>query len=268
MTFSRFFTLAELTHSNTAVAEGIPNQPGAAESANLQALCAAVLDPLREAVGKPIKVNSGYRGPQLNRRIGGATDSQHLRGQAVDIQTGAMSVLDLFKTVIRLGLPFDQLIYEARNATSKWVHVSHDTARRRGEIRIAEFDASGKPVRYPMVTAEAALAMTERVSRSRSATVLTYTEHGDEPPHDVAPAPAKARKAPAKAAVAKKAPAKKATAKKVAAKKAKAKPVVANKPAPKKAAAKKPAIKKAAAKKAVAKKTTAKKTAAKKAPAA
>ena len=239
MTFSRFFTLAELTHSNTAVAEGIPNQPGAAEGTQLQALCAAVLDPLREAVGKPIKINSGYRGPQLNRRIGGATDSQHLRGQAADIQTGAMSVLELFKTVIRLGLPFDQLIYEARNATSKWVHVSHDTARRRGEIRIAEFDANGKPVRYPMVTAEAALAMTERVSRSRAAVALTYSEHGDEPPHDPAPAPVKARKAPAKAPVAKKAVAKKVAPKKTVAKKAAAKKAPAKKAPAKTAPAKK-----------------------------
>ena len=205
MALSRFFTLVELSHSDTAVAEGINNQPGAVETANLQALCTAVLDPLREAVAAPIKVNSGYRGPVLNRRIGGAADSQHLRGQAADIQTGAMTVLELFKTVIRMGLPFDQIIYEARNATSKWVHVSHDTARRRGEIRVAEFDASGKPVRYPVVTAEQALAMTETVSRSRAAAVLEYSELGDEPA---------APRAPAKKTVAKKAAAKKAVAKK------------------------------------------------------
>lgn len=211
MSLSRFFTLAELTHSDTAVAEGINNQPGAAETAALEALCRAILDPLREAVAAPIKVNSGYRGPVLNRRIGGAADSQHLRGQAADIQTGAMTVLELFKTVIRMGLPFDQIIYEARNATSKWVHVSHDTARRRGEIRVAEFDANGKPVRYPAVTAEQALAMTEKVSRSRAAAVLEYSELGDEP---AAPRKAPARKAPAKKPLAKKAAAKKAVAKK------------------------------------------------------
>lgn len=220
MPFSRFFTLAELTHSNTAVAEGIPNQPGPAETAQLQALCAAVLDPLRAAVGQPIKVNSGYRGPQLNRRIGGAPGSQHQSGQAADIQSPAMPVLELFKTIIRLGLPFDQLIYEARNATSKWVHVSHDPARRRGEIRVAEFDASGRPVRYPMISAEQALAMTERVSRSRAAQELAYEERGDEPPHEPLPVKkAPAKEAPAKKAPAKKAPARKAVAKKVAVKK-------------------------------------------------
>jgi zinc D-Ala-D-Ala carboxypeptidase len=258
MPFSRFFTLAELTHSNTAVAEGIPNQPGPAETAQLQALCAAVLDPLRAAVGQPIKVNSGYRGPQLNRRIGGAPGSQHQSGQAADIQSPAMPVLELFKTIIRLGLPFDQLIYEARNATSKWVHVSHDPARRRGEIRVAEFDASGRPVRYPIVSAEQALAMTERVSRSRAAQELIYEERGDEPAHESAPV----KKAPAK-----KAPAKKASAGKTAAKAPAAKKVAAKKVPAKKAAARSVPTRTAPTSKATAKKAAAKKASARKSPA-
>lgn len=218
MSFSQFFSLAELTHSNTAVAEGIANQPGPAETANLSALCRAVLDPLRQAVGQPIKITSGYRGPKLNKRIGGAADSQHLRGQAADIQSSAMTVLELFKTVIRLGLPFDQLIYEARSATSKWVHVSHDVARTRGEVRIAEFDANGKPVRYPVVTREQALAISERVTRSKAAHELSYTEHGDEPAQEpAATAPAKRARAPAKKVATKKVVIKKAPARKAAA---------------------------------------------------
>ncbi|MDH5539255.1 MAG: D-Ala-D-Ala carboxypeptidase family metallohydrolase, partial [Rhizobacter sp.] len=72
MHLSRFFTLDELTHSNTAKAEGINNQPTATEVECLRALCGAVLDPLREAMGNAIKVNSGYRGPALNRRLKGA----------------------------------------------------------------------------------------------------------------------------------------------------------------------------------------------------
>ena len=248
MSFSRFFTLAELTHSNTAVAEGIANQPGAAETANLQALCQAVLDPLRQAVGQPIKVNSGYRGPQLNRRIGGAADSQHLRGQAADIQSAAMTVLELFKTVIRLGLPFDQLIYEARSASSKWVHVSHDVVRTRGEIRIAEFDAHGKPVRYPLVSREQALAMSERVTRSKAAHELTYSEHGDEPAQEPAKKPVVLGVA---ATPNRKVPAKKAPAKKAAATKAPSKTAPANKPVVKKPVAKKMGV----AKKAPARKT-------------
>ena len=177
---SRHFTLAELTRSQTAERLGIDNRPGAAEIDNLRALCAAVLDPLREAVGRPITVNSGYRGPALNARIGGATSSQHLTGQAADIQSPGMPVVDLFKTVIRCGLPYDQLIYEARDATTKWVHVSHSAAGNRGEIRIAEFDANGRPLRYPQVSREQALAMTEPTLRSATAEP-GYVEVGDEP---------------------------------------------------------------------------------------
>lgn len=161
MKLSRFFTRDEMTRSETARREGIPNDPGPAELGNLRALCAAVLDPLRESLGQPIKTNSGYRSPQLNRRIGGAADSQHVRGMAADIQASGVRVLELFKRIIQLGLPFDQVIYEAKDATTKWVHVSHDTARNRGEIRIAEFGPNGRPVRYPIVTAETALALQE-----------------------------------------------------------------------------------------------------------
>lgn len=137
MNLSRHFTLAELSNSNTAVAERIPNLPGDAEGAQLAALCTQVLDPLREAVGQAVRVTSGYRGPALNARIRGSSTSQHLKGQAADIQAAAVSVLELFKMVIRLGLPFDQVIFEAKNATTKWVHVSHNPAGNRGEIRVA-----------------------------------------------------------------------------------------------------------------------------------
>jgi hypothetical protein len=171
-----------LTRSEKARREGIPNQPGPAETECLRALCAAVLDPLREAIGRPIRVNSGYRSAALNRRIGGAVNSQHAQGKAADIQAPGMTVLALFQTVIRLGLPFDQLIYEAQNATAKWVHVSHNTGADRGEIRVAEFDARGRPLRYPQISRQQALAMSEPVSRSGGEAIeLAYVEVGDEP---------------------------------------------------------------------------------------
>jgi hypothetical protein len=179
--FSRHFTLAEMTRSPTAERLGIDNHPGAAGIDNLRALCAGVLDPLREAVGRPIKINSGYRGPALNARIGGASSSQHLTGQAADIQSPGMPVVELFKTVIRCGLPYDQLIYEARGAGARWVHVSHSVAGNRGEIRVAEFDAAGRPLRYPLVSRQQALAMTEPTTRSATAAEPGYVEVGDEP---------------------------------------------------------------------------------------
>ena len=287
MNLSRFFTLEELTFSNTAKAHGIPNTPDQAQLESLRQLSVSLLDPLREAVGAPIKVSSGYRSPQLNARIpGSSSTSQHSLGQAADLQPTSMSVLELFKTVIRLGLPFDQVIYEAKSPTSKWVHVSHKPGANRGEIRVANFDAEGRPLNYPLVTAEQALAMAEPAApaRSRGArtpVVLQHEEHGDEPV-DAEAAPAKkvvkkaakkAAKAPAKApaktsakTVARKAAAPKAAAaKKATAKKAPASKAPAKAAAPKRAPAKKAAVKAAAAKPAAAKKVPARKAAPKKA---
>lgn len=279
MTLSRFFTLAEMTHSDTAVREGIANRPGAAEADALRALCTAVLDPLREAVGRPIKVNSGYRGPALNQRIGGAPNSQHARGQAADIQSPGTAVLELFKRVIQLGLPFDQLIYEARNASTKWVHVSHNPVANRGEIRVAEFAPNGRPTGYPRVTVEQALLMSESITRSaRGAAEPGHVETNDEPlqdlpaarPQDPAPAtPSRTgrKKAPAAGPGGSKAPEAPAPSKTsragaagAKAEAGKVKAGTAAKPAAKqvaKQAAKQPAAKLAVAKKAVAKSTAA-----------
>ena len=214
MDIGRHFTLQELKHSNTATAEGINNEPGPAAIEALRALCAAVLDPLREALGSSITVNCAYRGPVLNKRVGGVANSQHLTGQAADLQASAKSVLDLFKLTLQLGLPYDQVIYEARSATSKWLHVSHAVGANRGEIRVAKFGPDGKPQGYPLISKAEALAMTERVTRGKAPT-LTYEEGADEPQlvRPRAPAP----KSPAKAAATKSTAAKKSARKTAAA---------------------------------------------------
>jgi hypothetical protein len=211
MALSRFFQLEEMTRSETARREGIPNEPGATEVGNLRTLCAAVLDPLRESLGRPVKVNSGYRSPALNRRIRGAEDSQHVLGMAADLQAPGMPVLELFQRIVRLGLPFDQLIYEAKDATTKWVHVSHNAARNRGEIRTAVFSPEGRPLKYPVVTAAAALAMAEPATRGLGADLVEpgYVEMDDAP---AARRPA-VRKKPTKRAKPATAPKKKAGSK-------------------------------------------------------
>ena len=217
---ARHFTLAELTHSNTAKAEGINNQPGPAAVEALSALCAAVLDPLREALAKPITVNCAYRSPVLNKRVGGVANSQHITGQAADLQSPQATVLDLFKLTITLGLPFDQVIYEARSATSKWLHVSHvdpsaGRGTNRGEIRVAQFGPDGKAQSYPVISKAQALAMTERVSRSKKPAPLTYEEGADEP-EQAAPEMAAPKEAAAKTAVTKTAATKKKAPQKAA----------------------------------------------------
>lgn len=181
MDLSKFFTLEELTRSDTAEREGIPNDPDPGALEHLRALCATLLDPLREAIGRPIRVNSGYRGPALNARIGGAKKSQHLEGKAADIQSPGMSVLDLFKTIIRLNLPFDQLIYEAQSRTVKWVHISFDPARDRRQIMTAEFGPNGKVLRYPVISAQDALALSDPPTRAPMPAVWGYSELADEP---------------------------------------------------------------------------------------
>lgn len=223
MTLSRYFTLDELIHSNTAKAERIDNQPGVGEIMQLRALCTTLLDPLREAVGRPIKVNSGYRGPALNRRIKGAKHSQHLTGQAADIQSPGTAVLELFKRVIQIKLPFDQIIYEV-NGSAKWVHLSYNPIGNRGEILLAKFGADGR-VTYPRITAQQALEMTEPATRGmRSDAEPGYIETADEPEQgppkrrasrkvSKKPSVAKSKKSKTKTG-AKKAPAKRADVKK------------------------------------------------------
>ena len=98
-------------------------------------------------------------------------NSQHITGQAADMQAPGATVLDLFKLTIELGLPFDQVIYEARSATSKWLHVSHVSPAQgsnRGEIRVAKFGPDGKAQSYPLISRQEALAMTERATRSKA----------------------------------------------------------------------------------------------------
>jgi zinc D-Ala-D-Ala carboxypeptidase len=267
MSLSRYFSLDELTHSNTAKAHGISNQPSSVHEEHLRRLANAVLDPLREAAGGPIKVTSGYRSPELNAHpsIRGSKTSQHSLGQAADLQPSTMTVLELFKLVVRSALPYDQVIYEAKSATSKWVHVSHSEGANRGEIRVAQFDANGNAISFPLVTAEQALAMSEPRSRGARKPLpeLVYEEGADEPE---APAPKPTPKAAAKTTGAKKPAAKKVAAKEATAKKPATKQAAAKKVAAKKVAPRNAAVKQAAPIKVATKRPSTKRAAAKKAP--
>lgn len=133
----KYFTMKELTSSATARRKGIDNTPDSKARAALSALVANLLDPLREKWGAPIVVTSGYRSVKLNRAVGGASRSQHCKGQAVDIRsvndspTQNKKIFDLIKSS---GLPFDQLIDEFGY---DWVHVSfRDGANRRQILHV------------------------------------------------------------------------------------------------------------------------------------
>ena len=127
-----YFTYHELCYSDTAIRKGIENIPDASQLMNLMDLKQRILEPLREAFGRPIYINSGFRCPKLNAAVGGVATSQHMRGQAADIVCKIDGVVsprgnkELFDLIQKLGLPFDQLINENPTAGGlpQWVHVS------------------------------------------------------------------------------------------------------------------------------------------------
>lgn len=128
----KYFTITELCQSHTAAVQRIDNTPTEAVKRNLTALVENILDPLRQAYGRPINVNSGYRCPSLNKAVGGAKNSQHLTGHAADITVGNKTQnKKLFDLIQSLKLPFDQLIDEKN---FRWVHVSYDPARNRRQV--------------------------------------------------------------------------------------------------------------------------------------
>lgn len=125
----------ELTRSATAKRLGIDNAPTAQARGNLEDLVRYVLDPLREAWGKPIIVTSGYRCPRLNAAVGGARASQHMQGMAADIRTVSDTREDnmaLLRCLLRADLPFDKLIAEYVDGEGRpdWIHVSYSPLRR------------------------------------------------------------------------------------------------------------------------------------------
>ena len=125
----KYFTLQELTRSTTATLRGIDNAPKQEVVENLTRLVDHVLDPLREAWGKPIHVNSGYRCPALNKAVGGAAASQHMKGEAADITVGnPADNRRLYHLLATLQLPVDQAINEHDFA---WIHVSYGPHHRR-----------------------------------------------------------------------------------------------------------------------------------------
>ena len=132
----KHFTIKELTNSSTAKSKGIDNTPTREVVGNLTVLVDKVLDPLREAYGKPIKVNSGYRCPKLNKAVGGSATSQHVLGQAADITGGSKAEnKKLFDLLRSLKLHFDQLILENGGV---WVHVSCGPRNRRQVLSISK----------------------------------------------------------------------------------------------------------------------------------
>ena len=123
------FSLKELTVSDTATRLGLDNTPNETVTANLKTLAEKILQPVREHYGKSVKVNSGYRAPEVNAAVGGSKTSDHCKGQAADIEITGVANGDLAKYIAE-NFKFTQVILEFYTQgvpDSGWVHVSYDS---------------------------------------------------------------------------------------------------------------------------------------------
>ena len=124
---SKHISDKEGVYSRTALRLDIDNTPTKEHKQNMVKLAEEVFEPLRAYVGGPIKINSFYRSPELNKAIGGSTKSQHCNGQAIDIDDtfGRCTNAEMFE-FIKKHLDFDQIIWEFGNDKNpNWVHVSY-----------------------------------------------------------------------------------------------------------------------------------------------
>ena len=127
MVISDHISFREFIKSNTAQRLGIENNPGAYEVKCARDLAFHVFEPLRKWVGGPIRINSFFRSPDLNKAIGGSKKSQHCYGQAMDLDDthGFKTNAEMFN-YIKDNLDYDQLIWEfGTDENPDWVHVSY-----------------------------------------------------------------------------------------------------------------------------------------------
>ena len=148
------FSLAEMVKSETALRHGMENKPGPDELNNLLKLCANVLQPIRDHYQKGVKVNSGYRSPDVNAKVGGSRTSDHCRGMAADIEIPGVPNAEL-AAYIRDNLAYTQLILEFYTPgvpDSGWVHVSYDDQDLKKQVLTAT-RKDGKTVYLPGLVA-------------------------------------------------------------------------------------------------------------------
>ena len=150
MNLTQNFTLAEMTKSETALRHGMDNSPNQEQISNMQALAVIVLQPIRDHYKRGVKVNSGFRHPDVNARVGGSRTSDHTRGMAADIEIPGVANAELAGW-IQQNLDYTQLILEFYTPgvpDSGWVHVSYDPANLKKQVLTAMRE-DGKTVYKP-----------------------------------------------------------------------------------------------------------------------
>lgn len=150
MKLSNNFTLSEMIKSDTALRHDMDNTPGDVEIENLRKLCVNVLQKVRDHYGKGVKVNSGFRHPEVNAKVGGSKTSDHCMGQAADIEIPGVPNAELAEW-IKDNCEFRQLILEFYTPgvpDSGWVHVSYVEGDNKKQVLTA-MKENGKTVYKP-----------------------------------------------------------------------------------------------------------------------
>jgi len=146
MGISKHISNKESVYSRTAQRLNIDNTPTEDHKKNMVELAENIFEPLRSYVGGPIKINSFYRSPDLNKAIGGSSKSQHCNGQAIDIDDtfGRISNAEMYE-FIKENLDFDQMIWEFGNDSNPdWVHVSYVSEKENRNRCLQAYKENGK----------------------------------------------------------------------------------------------------------------------------
>ena len=154
MNLTANFSLAEMVKSETALRRDMDNTPGETEIGNLKLLCERVLQPVRDHFAMGVKVNSGFRHPEVNAAVGGSRTSDHCKGLAADIEIPGVPNYELAEW-IRDNLEYTQLILEFYTRgvpDSGWVHASFDPANLKKQV-VTATRANGKTVYLPGLVA-------------------------------------------------------------------------------------------------------------------
>lgn len=150
MKLSPNFSLAEMTKSDTALRLDMDNTPGEEEITNLTALAENVLQKVRDHFGKGVKVNSGFRHPDVNGAVGGSKTSDHCKGMAADIEIPGVANAELAEWIVE-NCEFRQVILEFYTPgipDSGWVHVSYNPDDNKKQVLTA-MKENGKTVYKP-----------------------------------------------------------------------------------------------------------------------
>ena len=143
---SKHISYREGVYSTTATRRGIENTPNGEQLDNMELVAEEVFEPLRAYVGGPIKINSFFRCPELNKAIGGSSKSQHCKGQAIDIDDtfGRCTNAEMYH-FIKEHLDFDQIIWEfGDDDNPDWVHVSYVSESDNRNRRLKAYRKGGK----------------------------------------------------------------------------------------------------------------------------